>query len=222
MDALYVINAAADREVHDSIERYAFWEGFCTCSLSDYLGAPELPAGKWAMLYLDKEGAKRLASDTMDLLRLRLPVILISSGPFSFQMFRRHMQLYIEEKTLENRTLCFGGLQICKGRREVRMKDRALKIRGYNYDIFLKLLEHIGEVVTREEINRCLPKRHRRTLRNVDTHIKEIRREIGVKELIRCVRSVGYSIPADRLWETAGMDKKEKYCSVYNQPPVQP
>ena len=62
-------------------------------------------------------------------------------------------------------------------------------------------LEHMGEILSREKINSFLPARKRSGVRNIDTHIKSIRKALGEQELIQCVRSVGY-------WTETGMPKK--------------
>ncbi len=92
-----MINGAVRKEVYDTIERYAFLEGFCTCRLNEYLCSPEPQNRRYVLLYMDVEGMSSLDPDVI--------------------------------------------------------------------------------------------------------HIKVIRREIGIKELIRCVRSIGYCIPADRFCE---------------------
>ena len=216
-----MINGAVRKEVYDTIERYAFLEGFCTCRLNEYLCSPEPQNRRYVLLYMDVEGMSSLDPDVMQVMYIRFPVIIVPASmddaetigkyshdlcevalyPFSLQAFRRYMKLYIDDSILIDRMMCFGNLHVYRKQREVSLRGRTLEIRGYNYEILLSLLEHIGEVVTREEINRCLPERQRATLRNVDTHIKVIRREIGIKELIRCVRSIGYCIPADRFCE---------------------
>ncbi len=53
----------------------------------------------------------------------------------------------------------------------------------------------------REELNGILPDRKRENMRNVDTHIKNIRHILGMNEVIRSVRSVGYRIDEEKFYE---------------------
>lgn len=55
----------------------------------------------------------------------------------------------------------------------------------------------MGDAVSREKINQLLPDRKRNSLRNVDTHIKNIRKELGMDAVIRSVRSVGYCLSVE-------------------------
>lgn len=80
------------------------------------------------------------------------------------------------------------------------MDGENVELSGFAYDVFLLLVEHVGEAVSRELINQTLPRRSRSSLRNVDTHIKYIRRQMDWGHVIRCVRSVGYYIPMDEFY----------------------
>ena len=62
------------------------------------------------------------------------------------------------------------------------------------------MLEHIGAVVSREEINEALPSRKRDGGRNVDTHIKNLRRRLDMHDVILSVRSVGYRIDEEKFY----------------------
>ena len=61
-------------------------------------------------------------------------------------------------------------------------------------------LEHMGEILSREKINSFLQARKRSGVRNIDTHIKSIRKALGEQELIQCVRSVGYGILPETMY----------------------
>ncbi len=63
------------------------------------------------------------------------------------------------------------------------------------------LLEHMGRAVSREEINKILPQRKREGGRNVDTHIKNLRRRLDLNDVILSVRSVGYRIDEERFYQ---------------------
>lgn len=70
----------------------------------------------------------------------------------------------------------------------------------YEYEVLVYLLEHAGKAVSREEINHILPERKRMTDRNIDTHIKNIRRVLDMKKIIVSVRSVGYRVDPDEFY----------------------
>ena len=80
-------------------------------------------------------------------------------------------------------------MKISRSTRTIWLYDRKLK--GYEYEIFLILTQHMGDVVSREEINRALPERKRSSGRNIDNHIKGIRQAFGEEKVIRSVRSAG-------------------------------
>lgn len=67
--------------------------------------------------------------------------------------------------------------------------------------IFLFLLEHTGMAVSRREINQILPDRKRESMRNIDTHIKHIRRRLDMKDVIISIRSVGYRVDPEKFYQ---------------------
>ena len=85
---------------------------------------------------------------------------------------------------------------------ELRVEEgRELKIGPYEFDVLFFLLEHMGRAVSREEINKILPQRKREGGRNVDTHIKNLRRRLDLNDVILSVRSVGYRIDEERFYQ---------------------
>ena len=70
----------------------------------------------------------------------------------------------------------------------------------YEFDILVYILEKIGTAVSREEINQILPFRKRESTRNVDTHIKNIRRILDMQDVIISVRAVGYRVDTDKFY----------------------
>ena len=82
-------------------------------------------------------------------------------------------------------------MKISRSTRTIWLYDRKLELKDYEYEIFLILTQHMGDVVSREEINRALPERKRSSGRNIDNHIKGIRQAFGEEKVIRSVRSAG-------------------------------
>lgn len=221
MEVLSIINGVTDKEMHEDIERFSFLEGFLTCSLEDYLSVSSNRNRKSVLLYIDVQGIDKLKEDVIKVIYMQCPIILISSCqketeeirqkyqslidtiyyPFSLRTFREYYKYYIEKYLLEKRTMLFGELSIDKGQRKVSMGGRTLDINGFEYEILMALVDNIGEVITREWMNQQLPKRKRTTLRNVDTHIKSIRKKVGITDMIQSVRSVGYYIPSDKFYQ---------------------
>ena len=72
-------------------------------------------------------------------------------------------------------------MKISRSTRTIWLYDRKLELKGYEYEIFLILTQHMGDVVSREEINRALPERKRSSGRNIDNHIKAYVRPLGKK-----------------------------------------
>ena len=106
-------------------------------------------------------------------------------------------------------------MKISRSTRAIWLYDRKLELKGYEYEIFLILTQHMGDVVSREEINRALPERKRSSGRNIDNHIKGIRQAFGEERVIRSVRSAGYCLPEEYFFRKKLEIWKEQ---VYNSP----
>ena len=114
--------------------------------------------------------------------------------PFSRQDFRRMCIQYAGEKKWEDRIMRFENLTIDRSSRQVRLDGKCVEMGAYDYDILLLLAEHMGDVVTRDLLSRALPRRRRVSQRNIDSHIKSLRKCLGREECIQCIRSVGYCL----------------------------
>ena len=73
-------------------------------------------------------------------------------------------------------------------------QGRQIDLSLFEFNILAFLLDYIGTAVTREEMLLVLPERKRGSTRNIDTHIKHIRRLLDMRDVIVCVRSVGYRV----------------------------
>ena len=83
----------------------------------------------------------------------------------------------------------FENLTIDRSSRQVRLDGKCVEMGAYDYDILLLLAEHMGDVVTRDLLSRALPRRRRVSQRNIDSHIKSLRKCLGREECIQCIRS---------------------------------
>lgn len=101
---------------------------------------------------------------------------------------------YAGVKKWEDRIMRFENLTIDRSSRQVRLDGKCVEMGAYDYDILLLLAEHMGDVVTRDLLSRALPRRRRVSQRNIDSHIKSLRKCLGREECIQCIRSVGYCL----------------------------
>lgn len=225
MKAISVINGVLDNDLHEMIERFAFLKGISTCDLETFLAVHEQKwEDQYVLLYIDLKGLSSLTENIIYFLYMEYPVIIVptcrecaeivfrkyggaypvTQYPFSKQIFSQNIRLYAGGEMDRKRILQFGTLCIDQYRKQITVNGREIQTSGYEYEIFLVLIQHMGEVLSREKINQHLPERQRETVRNIDTHIKNIRRKIGDKEIIKCVRSVGYCIPENHIIEKFG------------------
>lgn len=222
---LSVINGVKEGGLRRRIERYAFYKGIVTLDLARYLHRSEAARdGRAALeeilICIDAKGMRALPADAEKVLSMICPIVLLPSSeaeaarmketyagvctvadyPLSPRAFDEVLDRLTAPPRWERRTMYYGRLQIDRGARSVSYDGEKLDLKGYTYDILLILLENMGRVVSREHINHELPRRMRTSLRNVDTHIKDIRKAFDAADLIKCVRSVGYCIPADDFY----------------------
>ena len=110
------------------------------------------------------------------------------------------LRRYVNRELLEERTLCFGSsFTIDRKQKTVIKQGRKIDLSPSEFNILLFLLDHAGTVVRREEMLNVLPHRKRGSTRNIDTHIKHIRRMLDMRDVIVCVRSVGYRLDEERF-----------------------
>lgn len=213
MLTLTVINALSDPAAAETIERYAFSCGAETVRIEEFLENPPRKDTEYGMMFVDPLKRSRVRADVVKVLSVCCAVIVVPvtaeeeaevrraipeaacmSWPLSYQDFRQHFRTAVGRELEEKRTLVFGSLKINRNTRTVLLRDKELELKGYEYEIFLILAQHMGDVVSREEINRALPERKRSSGRNIDNHIKGIRQAFGEENVIRSVRSVGYCL----------------------------
>ncbi len=219
MGECLIINGVLERGTYQDIEKYAFLQGFATCRLAEYLGRDRKGVENAALVFIDRKGIENQPKDVLNILYMQCPIMIVPAAcdetapeclekdgwgcapyPFSYKAFQETVKDYAKQSLMKDRVQVYGNMQIDKGRREVRIGGKKLAFKRFEYEIFLILVEHMGEAVSREYINGILPWRVRGSDRNIDAHIKGIRRVLGRDELIQCVRKVGYSIPTDLLY----------------------
>lgn len=222
MPALTIINGVCSVKINKMVEQSAFLEGLLTCSLKDYIKGNINRNNHHILLFLDSAAIHSVSGELIKVLLInRLSIILIADERniflknscrkelpfeyipenFSHREFRETVIRHVDQRVWNDRTMVFGDLEIERAYREVRFCDEVLDIKGFSYMILLMLAEHTGEVVSREAIIQNLPARKRSSLRNIDTHIKQIRQNKGMEQLIRCVRPIGYCLAPDPLYQ---------------------
>lgn len=222
MRALSIINGVMDDQVHGDIERYAMLHGFLSYEPEGSLNG----AGRSSRIVLacaDIEGLETYWDKVSEMHRTGCPVILIPTAEgeenpscyrkyreyitahagfrFTLSEFREILRRYVSGELLSERTLCFGdSFTIDRENRIVVKKSRRIDLRPSEFDILVFLLDHVGTVVSREEMLSVLPERKRGNTRNIDTHIKHIRKHLDMRDVIVCVRSVGYRVDEERFY----------------------
>lgn len=200
MKALTVINGAADRKLSAGIERYARISGFRTCHIDDLADDGSCLPGD--ILFTDQAGEEKYKDMAKRMQDGGCPVICIpaSLSPFTYKDFTELTAGALDRDQLSDRDLIYGRLVIDGEQHIMTYKGKETALGPYEYDVLVYLLRHAGKAVSREEINSILPERKRMTDRNIDTHIKNIRRTLNMKKIIVSVRSVGYRVDPDELY----------------------
>ena len=214
MAQFFIINGITDPGLHHQIAQYAFLEGVESCDLYEYLHGTFHKEMEPLFFCLDQDGFRNLPEQLLNILYMRCQLVAIPGcreeaedlrrkekygcalmkTPFSRQDFRRMCIQYAGVKKWEDRTMRFENLTIDRISRQVRLDGKCVEMGAYDYDILLLLAEHMGDVVTRDLLSRALPRRRRVSQRNIDSHIKSLRKCLGREECIQCIRSVGYCL----------------------------
>ena len=98
----------------------------------------------------------------------------------------------------EHESLIFDDIKIDTSQKKAFRGARRLNLGPTEFKILLFLLKNKQKVFSREQIlNKIWPNQVNVEIRTVDVHIRRLRKELnknGEKDLIRTVRSAGYSI----------------------------
>lgn len=117
-----------------------------------------------------------------------------------FEDFQNTVSQYVKNRELEERRLCFGQLLVDRSQHRIILDGEEVKMGPFEFEILLFLLNHPGKAMTRKELNYLLPERKRESGRNIDTHIKNIRKLLHMEDVIKSVRSVGYRIERENFY----------------------
>lgn len=100
---------------------------------------------------------------------------------------------------LQEEVLSFPPLQLDHARHEVRIADRILALTATEYGLLHHMMRHAGQVLNRGQLIECMGDgRSGATGRNIDVHIRALRRKLGNHaHLIDTARGFGYRFVPD-------------------------
>ena len=198
MEVLAVINAVIEKTLKEKVEQYAFLEGFLSYELKLHTEKKKIRY-RTVMVFVDQRGMEKYRDTLQQLKNLDYPIILLSD-PYSFEDFQNTVSQYVKNRELEERRLCFGQLLVDRSQHRIILAGKEVKMGPFEFEILLFLLNHPGKAMTRKELNYLLPERKRESGRNIDTHIKNIRKLLHMEDVIKSVRSVGYRIERENFY----------------------
>jgi len=89
--------------------------------------------------------------------------------------------------------LRLGGVELRRSERVALADEREVKLTNKEFDLLTVLIENAGIVRSREELlDEVWGMTYPGDTRTVDVHIAQLRRKLGLQELILTVRGVGY------------------------------
>ncbi len=118
--------------------------------------------------------------------------------PFSVKEVVARVQAVLRRRAPEEpasgRSLARGPLTIDPDRHEVRLDGQAVRLTATEFNLLHFLARRPGRVWTRDDLlRRVLGEDMIRLDRNIDVHVRSIRKKLGEhRELIETVRGVGY------------------------------
>ena len=97
------------------------------------------------------------------------------------------------EDRVERNVVALDDVLLNRGRREVSVGRRPVRLRAKEFDLLAYLLEHPGIVFTREQLlERVWGMEYAAGTRTVDMHVVMLRRRLERPELIETIRGIGY------------------------------
>ena len=100
--------------------------------------------------------------------------------------------------TLAGETLSNAGIEMDLSAHRVRRDGKSIALGPTEFRLLRHLLEKPGRVFSREQLLETVwPHNEDIELRTVDVHIRRLRVALGEPDLIRTVRSAGYSLDAE-------------------------
>jgi DNA-binding response OmpR family regulator len=94
---------------------------------------------------------------------------------------------------------CYKENRLCldRGNRRLTVNSREVSLTPSQWEIFQTLVDNENRAVSREYLlNECLPQGKKMT-RALDNHMKNLRQNIGIEELIETVRGYGYRLQGE-------------------------
>ncbi len=89
--------------------------------------------------------------------------------------------------------LRLGEVEVRRSERVARADDQEVKLTNKEFDLLTVLIENAGLVLTREKLlDEVWGMTYPGDTRTVDVHIAQLRRKLGLQDLIVTVRGVGY------------------------------
>lgn len=93
--------------------------------------------------------------------------------------------------------LALGPLTLARGAREVHVDGNEIELTQREFDLLEYLLRHAGQVVTRDQLLETVwGFQSPGETRTVEVHVAQLRKKLGLPDLIRTVRGIGYKATA--------------------------
>jgi DNA-binding response OmpR family regulator len=94
-------------------------------------------------------------------------------------------------------TIVLGDIELDKGSRTVRRKNREIELTSVEFDLLAFFLKTPGQVVSRDDMVKAVLRRELVSFdRSIDVHVSNLRRKLGPApdggDRIRAIRGVGY------------------------------
>jgi len=109
---------------------------------------------------------------------------------------RRLTKKQTSELNSENEQIQVGELKIYPSQRKVYLKTQELVLRRREFELLYYLVQHAGEVCSREELLNAIWPEPGIVIRTVDTHIQRLRQKlqdsVEQPQFIETLRGVGY------------------------------
>ncbi|MDQ2983233.1 MAG: response regulator transcription factor [Actinomycetota bacterium] len=119
--------------------------------------------------------------------------------PFSFDELLARIRVHLRPAVTngEGHMVCAGGLTLDVARRQAWLNDRVADLSDREFKLLHELLQHAGEVVSRERLLANVWGYHFDPGSNVvDVCVRRLRRKLGPEAPIETVRHAGYRVSA--------------------------
>lgn len=115
--------------------------------------------------------------------------------PFSFDELLARIRVHLRSASDDDHVLRVGELALDLARRQARLADRVVDLSDREFRLLHRLLEHAGEVVSRERLLSDVWGYHFDPHSNVvDVCVRRLRKKLGPAPPIETVRHAGYRL----------------------------